>query len=127
VPRHFARRSLPVGRDDLQIRDGHGAVAVDLDARQPGEVAKASGNRGLVLGCFHQGSDRVVAARTLAAAEIHLAVGNERLAIVAIGPGVGGGRMTGDEMKDGELVFDRAHAVFQRIIHLSPPAHVGIN
>jgi hypothetical protein len=30
--------------------------------------------------------------------------------------------MTGDEMKDGELVFDRAHAVFQRIIHLSPPA-----
>jgi hypothetical protein len=60
--------------------------------------------------------------RTLAAAEVHLAVGNERLAIVAIGPGVGGGRMTGDEMKDGELVFDRAHAVFQRIIHLSPPA-----
>ena len=108
VARHFARRGLPVRRDDLQIRDGHGAVAVDLDARQPGEMAEAAGDRGLMLGCLHHGRDRVVAARTLAAAEIHLAVGNECLAIVTVGPGVGGGRMTCDQMIDRELVFDRA-------------------
>jgi hypothetical protein len=35
--------------------------------------------------------------------------------------------MTGDEMKDGELVFDRAHAVFQRITHLNPPTLGSIN
>src|SRR5262245_41133123 len=98
VSRDFARRGLPVRRDDLQIGDGDRAVAVDLDARQPGEVAKASGNRGLVLGRFHQAADRVDAARALAAAEVHLAVGDERFTIVEIGPGIGGRRVTGDEV-----------------------------
>jgi hypothetical protein len=82
--------------------------------RPPAIAASCSGG-------FHQGADRVAAARALAAAEVHLAVSDERFAIIAIGPGIGGRRMTGDEVKDCQLVFEHAHAALERFAHLSPP------
>jgi hypothetical protein len=55
----------------------------------------------------------IAASRAFAAAEVHLAVGDERFAIIAVGPGIGGRRMTRDEMKDCQLVFEHADAVLE--------------
>ena len=81
----FARRTMPVGCDDLQIGRRHRGVAIKLHAWQPGEVTEAASNRGLVLGRLHNPGDCLVPARTLAAAKIDLAIGGERIGIISIG------------------------------------------
>ena len=91
-------------------------VAVELDARQAGEVAQAAGDRRLMLGRAHHRRDRLVAVGGLAAAEIDHAVGREGVAVIAVAAGVGGGRMAGDQMIDRERVLDRAQAVLQRAV-----------
>ena len=110
----FARRGLPVGRDDLQIRRCHRGVAVNLHARQAGKMAEAAGDGGLVFRCFHDRCDSFVAQRTFAPAKVDLAIGRERIAVVAVGAGVGGRRVTRDQMKDRELVFNRPQTVLQK-------------
>jgi hypothetical protein len=68
--------------------------------------------------CLHQRPDRVITARALAAAEVHLAFGGEGIAIVAVSAGVGCRRMTRDQMIDGEPVLDRAQAILQWCTHM---------
>jgi hypothetical protein len=82
-----------------------------------------SRNRRLVLGRFHDCRNRRIAARTFAAAEIHFAAVGECIAVIAVGPGVGCGRMAGNEMVNCKRVLDRAQTVLQRMqcTHMSPP------
>ena len=88
----------------------------NFDARQAGEMAEAAGDSSLVLRRLYDRCNGVVAGRAFAAAEVDLAIGRERLAIVAVGASVGGGRMTCDQMIDRKRIFDRAQAVFQRVV-----------
>ena len=99
-------------------------IAVNLHAWQSGEMAEAAGDGGLVLGRLHNRCDRFVASCALAAAEVDLAIGSERIAVIAVGAGVGGGRVACDQMIDRKLVLDRSQAILQctmRCAHACPP------
>ena len=115
MPGQLDRFGFAVRREHLQIGNRHRVVAVELDARQAGEMAQADGDRGLMLGRAHDGADILVAGRFLVA-EIDLAVRHEGVAVISLGAGIGRRRMTGDQVIDREHVLDRAQSVFQRAV-----------
>ncbi len=68
---------------------------------RPAKWAQAAGDRGLVLGRLHHRADLLIAGCGLGA-EIDDAVFGEGVAVVALGAGVGGGRVAGDQMVNRE-------------------------
>src|SRR5262245_11259149 len=114
VAGQFARGSLPVGRDDLQVRRRDRGISIELDARQPGEMTEAAGDGGLMLGRLHDGRDRFIAVRTLATTEVDRAIRGECVAIVTVGPGIGRRRVAGDQVIDRERILHRAEAILRR-------------
>src|SRR5262245_36953469 len=90
-------------------------------------MTKAAGDRGLVLGRPDDCGDCLVSGGALAAAKIDLAIRGERVAVISIGAGVGGGGMARNQMIDRKRVFDGAQAVLYRSLrraHVQSPVAV---
>src|SRR5262249_60605959 len=75
---------------------------------------EAAGDRGLVLRCPPHAPDVLVADSSFSARKIHLAVGRESIAVVAVGAGIGGRRVTCDQVINRERIFDRPQAILNR-------------
>src|SRR5262245_30263353 len=109
----FARGSVAVGRNDLQVRRRDCGVAIELHTWQPGEMTEPAGDCSVVLRRPDDGRDCLVSSRAFAAAKIDLAIRGERVAVISISAGIGGRRMACDQMIDRQRVFDRAQAILQ--------------
>jgi hypothetical protein len=119
----FRRLRLAVRGNHLQVRDRRRGVAVQLHARQAGEMAQSAGDRGLVFGRLDHRGNRVIAIGGLAAAEVDDAVGHEDVAVLAVVAGIGGGRMADDQMIDRECAPPRIGVLQGVVFMLSVRAH----
>ena len=114
---HLDRLAGFIRRQDLQIGRDDGAVAVERDMRQAGEVREAAGNRGLVALAFEIRRDRLVAggAGQVRAAVEHAIFGIDGLGI-GRGAGIGARRVAGDQIIDFQPILDGAHALFEACV-----------
>ena len=111
-----------IRREDLQVGDDDGRVAVERDVRQSGEMRDPAGDGRLVAGALQDRRDRLVAGRAgeIGAAIEHAVFGINRLGII-VGAGIGARRVAGDKIIDFQPILDGADALFERMALLTVP------
>src|SRR5579863_6226317 len=111
---HFDRLAGFFRREDLQVGNDYGLVAIDRDMRQAGEMGKAAGNSGPMAGALEVCPNRLVAG---GAGQAGPAVENAVFGIdgfgIGRGAGIGARRMAGDKIVDFEAILESAYALFQ--------------